>query len=126
MNTQDKLLPSDLMETFTPGEAAPDEIGEDSPTTELDAGLDDELLDEAEIGRSQNAAPGEVGEDDADEYSRREIPLTDLPDAPREDFIHSSELSDMNTPGEVDIEDLDEDAVTDALPPDARLDPLED
>jgi hypothetical protein len=126
MDTRDQTLPSDLMETLTPGFTPEDDIADESPTTELDAGLDDELLDEAEIGRTESAAPGEVGEDDSDEYSRREIPLTDLPDAPREEFVHSRELGDENTPGDVDIEDLDEDAILDALPPDARLDPLEE
>jgi hypothetical protein len=32
----------------------------------------------------------------------------------------------MNSPGEVDIEDLDEDAARDAIPPDARLDKVEE
>lgn len=57
---------------------------------------------------------------------RREIPITDLPDAPRETLVHSPELADMSSPGEVDIEDLDEDAAYDALPPDARLDRITD
>ena len=41
--------------------------------------------------------------------------------------IHSPEMSDMNIPGEIDIEDLDEDDVdgTD-IPEDARLDRLEE
>ena len=42
------------------------------------------------------------------------------------DAIHSPEMSDMNNPGEIDIEDLDEDAVRELLPPDARLDPIEE
>ncbi|HEX8550667.1 MAG TPA: hypothetical protein VF681_03840 [Abditibacteriaceae bacterium] len=42
------------------------------------------------------------------------------------DGIHSPEMSDMNNPGEIDIDGLDEDAVMDLLPPDARLDPIED
>lgn len=70
--------------------------------------------------------PEEAADEDNSEYSRREIPMTDLPAARRNDAVHSPELSDLNTPGEIDIEDLDEDAVNDVLPPDARLDPLEE
>ena len=70
--------------------------------------------------------PEETDTEDVSEYTRREIPMTDL-SAPRDDAgVHSPELADLNTPGEIDIEDLDEDAVSDALPPDARLDPLEE
>lgn len=70
--------------------------------------------------------PNETDEDNNSEYKRREIPMSDLPTRPDDAGVHSPELSDLNTPGEIDIEDLDEDAVSDALPPDARLDPLEE
>lgn len=60
------------------------------------------------------------------ESAVREIPMSDLEEAPTPDLIHTPEMSDLNTPGDVDIEDLDEDALGDALPPEARLDPLED
>ena len=43
-----------------------------------------------------------------------------------EPVLHSPVMGSMNAPGEVDIEELDEDAVRDLLPPDARLDPIED
>jgi hypothetical protein len=126
--TQDTNLPSDVLETMSSSNPSTPDTPEDSPSSEYDAGLDDEMMDEADISEGSNdkAADGEIGEDDATEYSRREIPMTDLPDAPREDFIHSPDTADMNVPGEIDIEDLDEDSVMDALPPDARLDPLED
>ena len=127
MNTQDQNLPTDILETMSSANPSTPDGPEDSPTSEFDAGLDDELSDEAEIGgNGDQALSGEIEEGESDEYSRREIPMSDLPDAPREDFIHSPELSDLNVPGEIDIEDLDEDAVSEALPPDARLDPLED
>lgn len=131
MNTQDQNLPSDFLETMSPANPSTPDTAADSPTSDYDAGLNDELSNEAAIGGEGDLPmPGEMEEGDAsdgaDEYSRREIPMSDLPDAPREDFIHSPELADMNVPGEIDIEDLDEDAVTEALPPDARLDPLED
>ena len=127
MSTQDQNLPSDFLETMSPANPSTPDGPEDSPDSEFDAGLDDELSDEAEIGvNGDQATHGEVESDDADEYSRREIPMTDLPNASRENYIHSSDLSDSNVPGEIDIEDLDEDAISEALPPDARLDPLED
>ena len=100
--SQDEVLPNDMLETMSAANP------------------------EAENTDGDLSAPGEVGEDDKSEYSRHEIPMSDLPDAPREEFIHSPELSDSNVPGEIDIEDLDEDSVTESLPPDARLDPLED
>ena len=127
MNTQDQNLPTDILETMSSANPSTPDGPEDSPTSEFDAGLDDKLSDEAEIGgNGDQALNGEIEEGEADEYSRREIPMTDLPDAPRENFIHSPEMADMNVPGEIDIEDLGEDAVMEALPPDARLDPLED
>jgi|GEM_PF-4451487 len=68
----------------------------------------------------------DTDDENTTEYTRREIPMSDLPTVPDDAGVHSPELSDLNTPGEIDIEDLDEDAVSDALPPDARLDPLEE
>lgn len=124
---QEHTLPSDHLETMSGANPSTPDVTDESATSESDAGLDDVLLDEAEIGGDVDLPqPGEVGEDDKSEYSRREIPMSDLPDAPREDFIHSPELSDLNVPGEIDIEDLDEDSVTESLPPDARLNPIED
>ena len=127
MNTQDQNLPSDILETMSPSNLSTPSAPADSPTSAFDAGLDDTLLDDIESDEGDLPLPGEIGADDEDEIdTRREIPMSDLPDAPREDSIHSPEMSDLNVPGEIDIEDLDEDAVMEALPPDARLDPLED
>ncbi len=130
MDNQDQNVPSDFLETISPSNPSTADGPEDSPDSNFDAGLDDELSDEAEIGgNGDQPLSGEMEADDqdksSDEYSRREIPITDLPNAAREDYVHSPELADMNVPGEIDIEDLDEDAVSESLPPDARLDPLE-
>ena len=125
--TQDQNAPTDYLETISSSNPSTPDLPEDSPTSAFDAGLDDAQLDEAEIEEmADKPAPGEVLEDDEQEYSRREIPFTDLPDAPRESLVHSPEMADMSSPGEVDIEDLDEDAAYDALPPDARLDRIEE
>ena len=71
--------------------------------------LEDELSDDA-------AAP---------RRGYQEILETDM--EAESDDIHSPEHSDMNLPGEIDIEDLDEHALDNTdLPADARLDPLED
>jgi hypothetical protein len=127
VNEQDQALPGDFLETLSASNPSTPDVPSDSPTSGYDAGLDDDLINETEINEDADlASAGEIGEDNEGRTSRREIPMSDLPDAPREDFIHSPELADMNTPGEVDIEDLDEDAVSESLPPDARLDPLED
>ena len=127
MNSQSQNLPSDFLETLSPANPSTPDVASDSPDSNYDAGLDDELSREAEIGgKGDFSLPGEISDDEDDTDNRREIPMSDLPDAPRENYIHSPELADMNVPGEIDIEDLDEDAVMEALPPDARLDPLED
>ena len=127
MNIPEQNLPSDFLETLSPANPSTPDGPEDSPDSNFDAGLDDELSKEAEIGGNGDLPlPGEISDDEDNTDNRREIPMSDLPDAPREDFIHSPEMADMNVPGEIDIEDLNEDAVTEALPPDARLDPLED
>jgi hypothetical protein len=125
--TQDQNAPTDYLETISQSNPSTPDVPEDSPTSGYDAGLDDEQLDEGQIEEMADVpAAGEVLEDNESEYSRMEIPMTDLPDAPREDPVHSPELADMNSPGEVDIEDLDEDAARDAIPPDARLDKVEE
>lgn len=87
----------------------------DSASSAADAGLID---------------PNAAGEDDLlldaafDEGDTpREIPMSDLEQDPAE--LHMAEMSDMDAPGEIDIEELDESAIEAALPPDARLDPLE-
>lgn len=125
--TQDKNLSTDYLETISQSNPSTPDVPEDSPTSAYDAGLDDEQLNEAQIEEmADTPAAGEVLEDNESEYSRREIPMTDLPDAPREDPVHSPVMADMSSPGEIDIEDLNEDAARDALPPDARLDKIEE
>jgi hypothetical protein len=127
MNEQDQNAPTDYLETISQSNPSTPDVPEDSPTSAFDAGLDDEQLDEAQIEEmADKSAPGEVLEDNESEYSRREIPITDLPDAPRETLVHSPVMADMSSPGEVDIEDLDQDAARNALPPDARLDRIEE
>lgn len=125
MNEQDKVVSTDMLETVSASNASTPDLPADSPTSEYDAGVDDVTLAEAEISEGDVPTAGEIVEDNAGP-SRREIPMTDLPGAPREDAIHAPEMSDLNVPGEIDIEDIDEEAIEDALPPDARLDPLED
>ena len=74
MNTQDQNLPTDILETMSSANPSTPDGPEDSPTSEFDAGLDDELSDEAEIGgNGDQALSGEAEEGEADEYSRREI-----------------------------------------------------
>lgn len=90
----------------------------DSRSSEADAGLDDKPWFEPDVDLDSDL-------DEAD--APREITMTDLEaQMPGSSFITSAELSDLNTPGDVDIEDLDYDDLDDTdLPPDARLDPLE-
>ena len=104
-------LDSDTMETLQPGvNAMPD-----SPSSEADAGLID---------------PTRTDEDTALDSEMDEAPLA--PEVPMSDLhyqepqLHSPVMGSMNAPGEVDIEEMDEDAVRDLLPPDARLDPIEE
>ena len=104
-------LDTDQMETLQTGiNNMPD-----SPSSEADAGLIDPTRDAEDTALDaefDEAAPA------------REVPMSDLDyDEPQ---LHSPVMGSMNAPGEVDIEELDEDAVRDLLPPDARLDPLED
>ena len=85
----------------------------DSPSSAADAGLidanaDDDLLLDSEF--------------DAAEVPR-EIPMSDLP--LENAGLHMPVMSDMDAPGEIDMEELGQGAARDALPADARLDPLE-
>lgn len=79
---------------------------------------------QGEAGRDYDAIT-----DDASEPRQgfEEILETDLESELNDDDVHSPETSDMNVPGEIDIEGLDEDALdgTD-IPADARLDRLEE
>ncbi len=132
---QDKIYDTDRLETTGAGaQDAADETRTfpvDSPSAARDAGLDDEIEDEDGddldllLGEDDlNATDGDFRDDDSDP-GFREIPMSDLNMAPSS--LASPEMSDLNVPGEVDIEELDEHALdlTD-LPADARLDPLEE
>lgn len=116
---------SEIMETMSRANPSTPDGPPDSPSSETDAGLDDPALVEIDNDFGLEDESDDLNENlPANEI--REIPMSDLDDAPDEDIIHSPELSDMNVPGELDIEGLDEDALTDAgLPPDALLDHLE-
>ena len=100
----------------------------DSPSSEVDAGLDDPLIeDEGRIETRQISRGALDIDDDLPPPPFEEIAMSDLDEGIDDDIIVSPELADMNVPGEVDIEGLDDDALdgTD-LPEDARLDRLED
>lgn len=89
---------------------------EDSASSAADAGLIDPTLEDAEevtVYREMDETTPAM-----------EIPMSDL--EYHEPQLHSPVMGSMNAPGEVDIEELDEKTVREALPPDARLDPLED
>lgn len=132
---QDKTYDTDKLETASP-HANNDTAGAnnydspfrpDSPSSARDAGLDDELLEETGddsdlLEDDLNAADGEFEDVVAHDL---EIPITDMDTEPEQ--LTSPEMSDLNVPGEIDIEELDEHALDDTdLPADARLDPLED
>ncbi|MBV9866050.1 MAG: hypothetical protein JO316_11920 [Abitibacteriaceae bacterium] len=109
---------SDEMETMQP---AKQNLPADSPSSETDAGLDDDTIDQLGGEPVAGANVLEIADD------IREIPMTDLADANMGAGLQSGELSDLNAPGEVDIEELDEDALSDTdIPPDALLDPIEE
>ena len=81
-------------------------------------------------GQTSNALSDDLSDEDIPHGGFVEILESDMDedftDGGRRDSIHSPELSDMNNPGEIDIEDLDEQALEDVLPVDARLDPIEE
>ncbi len=106
----DNVRDGDVLESMTAGVVDK----KDSASSASDAGLIDVLFD------SDTDMDSEY-----DEAGRpREIPMSDLEvDSPQ---LYSNEMSDMSAPGEIDIDGLDERAVEALLPPDARLDPLED
>lgn len=80
----------------------------DSATSAEDAGLPD--LDD------------DVNTDD---QGPMEITMTDALSGGDRPELHSPTYSDEDAPGEIDMEELDDFTVEEALPPDARLDPLE-
>lgn len=97
-----------------------------------------EALEPNTLSEETNSFGGQTSDVSPDELSSEDIPATgfveilesdmeeDFTDGGRSDSIHSPEMSDMNNPGEIDIEDLDEQALEDVLPVDARLDPIEE
>ena len=87
----------------------------DSATSAADAGLTDTSGDfDSDIDSDFNDGDGPL-----------EITMTDALSGGDRPELHSPEMADMSAPGEVDMEELDDFTVEDALPPDARLDPLE-
>ena len=93
----------------------------DSASSEADAGLIDPTREDAEdltVYREMDETTPDM------DASSMEVPMSDLDY--REPQLHSPVMGSMNAPGEVDIEELDEETVREALPPDARLDALED
>ncbi|MDF2440319.1 MAG: hypothetical protein JWN98_1303 [Abditibacteriota bacterium] len=129
-------LTRDLAIGSAPALAADAEMGEapefpdDSPSSELDAGvlgstdieIDDDLddFDSDDLDKGLPSSPDE-------EIPSANLDIEALDDPLTRDTIRSPDMDAPDTPGEVDIEALDEDDLdlTD-LPPDARLDPLED
>ena len=87
----------------------------DSPTSAADAGLTDE----------SGEFDSDIDSDFNEGGTPREITMTDALSEGDRPELHASEYSDLNTPGEIDLEELDDFTVEEALPPDARLDPLE-
>lgn len=87
----------------------------DSPSSAADAGLTDTTGD----------FDSDIDSDFNDADSALEVNMTDALSAGDRPELHSPVQSDMNAPGELDIEELDDFTVETALPPDARLDPLE-
>jgi hypothetical protein len=109
---------TDSLETATPSEAGEPE---DSASAEDDAGLDDAVLDE--LNPSLFSDLDEGLPDTPDE----EVDFSDLANGPRAGGLRSPELADLSSPGEVDIEELPDDALRDSgIPADALLDPLEE
>jgi len=112
-NDQDDLMrDADILETT---ENAGFGRMSDSPSSSADAGLmdvdhefDSDLDSDFNIG-------GEA----------REITMTDALSEGDRPELHSPEMSSMSAPGDVDMEELDDFTIEEALPPDARLDPLE-
>ncbi|MBW3635566.1 MAG: hypothetical protein KY445_03745 [Armatimonadetes bacterium] len=102
---------SDNLEGATPLQ---NDVPAESPSSFADAGL----VENAELVDADA---------DFDEAPRsREINMTDLLNPSDEEGLHSPVMSDLSAPGEIDIEELDEDALADTdIPRDALLDPLE-
>ena len=87
----------------------------DSATSAADAGLTDTSGD----------FDSDIDSDFNDGNAPREINMTDALSQGDRPELHSPEMSAQNAPGDIDIEELDDFTIESALPPDARLDPLE-
>ena len=117
-------------------EAVPLASSADADSTEagIDAALSTALDDEtdADILAADLDEPVLLDDDDRVNAAMstptyQVILETDLDDEPGARSIHSPDMDAPNMPGEIDIEDLGEDDLDGAgLPPDARLDRLED
>ncbi|PQV64613.1 hypothetical protein B1R32_104106 [Abditibacterium utsteinense] len=106
------LRDSDNMETALPS-GLPETS--DSPSTQADAGL----MEIPDIDARDFAADDTIEEP-------REITMTDHMAGIEGGTLHSAEMDDLSAPGEIDIEELDEDALSDTdIPREALLDPLE-
>jgi hypothetical protein len=102
------------------------QAGTDDADADLRATVGDKI-DEDTFEADLDEVVLEDEDDLASELSRPGYKVILESDIEQEDtHIHSPDMDAPNVPGEVDIEDLNEDDLGDALPPDARLDPLED
>lgn len=118
MNRPQNTHPHDNTDVFRDSDALETLQGytvdvRDSASSEADAGL---------IDATRDVSTPTDDRFDRDDNSP-EIPMADVDIEP--DELHSPEFSDMNVPGEIDIEELDDATVEAALPPDARLDHIE-
>ena len=129
---------------YTPPAGSPATDSGPEFDTDLNATIIDDTTDDVSLNDNalQTEIDDEIARADMDDQSLSEVEAT--PDAdlstPAYDVIlasdldddgahriHSPELSAPDTPGEVDIEDLDESALDGTpIPPDARLDPIEE
>ena len=107
----DAPLDTDQLETMQPGINP----RHDSPSSAADAGLIDPTIEDNEDVALYR---------EMDEGTPMEVPMSDLNH--QEPQLHSPVMNDMDAPGEVNVEEMDEEAVRDLLPADARLDKLED
>ena len=114
IDQQEERHSSDHFETMQPNPAQNWRPGDDSTSSEADAGLD------VVAGEEPRHEPDSEGKP-------QEINMTDLAAGRGPGSLEAPELSDLNAPGEIDIEELDDhDLDNTSLPPEARLNPLTD
>lgn len=139
----DNARSTDDLETMG-GSPSPTQSLPDSPSSESAAGLDDPLFDKdadneggvndlLSLANAPDDAElvNDLEDSDVSEglpQEPREIPMTDLADDLNPTMsVRTPEMSDLNVPGEVDIEELDAAALSDTdIPRDALLDPIEE